>query len=282
MTLENRLSGVIVPVVTPFSNGRLAENELETVSAHLRKAGIDGEFYLGETGEFRFMTKEEKKRVIDFVSKLPKNGVKVIVGVGSEVLSDTIELSQYAEEKCIDAVVLPPLYHPLMDPVDLAGMLLRETRIPLVIYDNPGITWGRSIYTEDVATLVLNKDYGRRVIAIKDSSGNHIHLTDLTLTRDLLAPWLSVFQGSEEAFIDNPIVKINGIVPGSGNFDPELLVGIYRKISEKRINELEPDFRKLAGYHSAYRQNGNVQEIKKRLNAMDLISSSESRRILVG
>ena len=273
MTLDRKFKGVIVPVVTPFSDGELAEQDLRNVIAYLRRRGVTNEFYLGETGEFRYLSIEERKRVIDVAGELKTPEVKILVGTSDTSLKDTVQLTRYAKDKGADAAVIAPHYQVSYSALEYVRIVLEGVGLPLIIYNNPAITNGRGFAAADLASLAAtHKD---RILGIKDSSGDQNYLEDLIRVRNKLAPWLSVLQGSEEALVENPKAEVDGIFAGTANSDPRLFLSIFQRIQERDFEGLEDYFARLINYFPSYREFGVVPEIKRRLNGRGLITSPE-------
>jgi len=270
MGLEKKLSGIVVPVITPFNNDSIDLDGVANLTYYLKNSGVHGLFYLGETGEFRFLSFTDKKLVIDYAARQAFEK-KVIVGTTGRSFDETVELSEYAYKKGISSVVLATELFPdntaaKFVPDFVNAMKKRGVDNPqFVIYDNPEITRQSMVPRNDFQNLVMGK-YGKYVEGYKDSSSDNWHLKVLTEIRDSSAPWLSVMLGSENALIQNPWTKFDGLVSGTANYDPHLLVRIFEKIKRGvAYEELRPDFEELNAHLNSYTK-GTVPEIKRRVH----------------
>ena len=106
------LPRVVPAAVTPFSLGG-AELQLDFIPQHmayLEHRGADGLLTLGTNGEGVSLSMQERKDVIDAV--LTHRGrLQIFAGTGCAALPETVELSRYAIERGVDAVmIVPPFY----------------------------------------------------------------------------------------------------------------------------------------------------------------------------
>lgn len=276
---QKLIEGAINPVLTPFANCQLDEVGLEKTINYSIDHGVGNLFLLGHTGEFEHLPIETKRKVIDVAAQNRRKGI-VIVGTSGDNLRETVELSRYAEARGADAIVLAPGFKSLLPADEYVDFVLKNTSVPVVLYNNPEITEGKKIDLENLVRLIRNPVYNKRVVAMKDSSGDKGYLQDLIYFRDNLAPWLSVLQGSETALMQNPDAKVDGIVAGSANFNPPLIARLYGKLKgylagRVEYKELESEFAQLRVYAEAYARAGDILEIKRRAHDMGLIASRE-------
>ncbi|MBI2657937.1 dihydrodipicolinate synthase family protein [Candidatus Woesearchaeota archaeon] len=266
--LEERLSGVAVPVITPFLNSQIDANSMNRLVDYLVRAGVQGLFFLGHTGEFEHLSAAQKKQVMDITTRLEVGKSKVFIGTTGETIEETIELTKYARQKGANAVVISPQYNTAMTSFDYLKKVLDETSVPVILYNNPGITGGKYIDINDLRKLFENPRYKSRIIGIKDSSGNDKYFSELIDLRNKSHPRMAVFQGSESAMLNTPLIKdeqlrFDGIVPGSANYDPKLLINIYGRLKKGRM---PAGSGRLRDYITEYDRDGNpIAVIKKRL-----------------
>ena len=75
-------TGVIPPVVTPFNEDFSIDREsLTTQVRRMIDAGVDGLFALGSSAEVAFLTRENRRAVIETIVKAADGKVPVLVGV---------------------------------------------------------------------------------------------------------------------------------------------------------------------------------------------------------
>ena len=62
--MDNRFTGVIPPVVTPFTAaGEVDFDSLDKVVEHLIAGGVNGLFALGSSGEVAYLTDAQRDRI---------------------------------------------------------------------------------------------------------------------------------------------------------------------------------------------------------------------------
>lgn len=227
------LEGVFSPIITVFDeDGRLDFSGNEKVINNLIDNGVNGILFLGSTGEFFAMTKEERKEYIKFVIKTVHKRVPVLVGTGGSRVEEVIELTKFAEDEGADiAVVICPYYFQFNDQ-DLYkyyGEVASSVKIPILIYNFPDRT-GININPDLV--LRLARDY-KNIIGIKDTVNGIEHTRKLISTVKSEIKDFVVFSGSDEYFILNLMAGGNGIIGALTNIAPGLCVEFYKAYKAK-------------------------------------------------
>ncbi|WP_433045094.1 dihydrodipicolinate synthase family protein [Dactylosporangium sp. CS-033363] len=143
------LSGVFVPLVTPFSpNQGVNPVSLRTLAEDVLAEGAAGVVALGTTGEPATLTAEERKEVVAVLRDLP-----LIVGVGSNSTAATEAEVAALPAGVVAMVVVPPYTRP-----GEAGVLAHFRKItkaangPVIAYHVPYRT-GQALSTEALLEL---------------------------------------------------------------------------------------------------------------------------------
>jgi 4-hydroxy-tetrahydrodipicolinate synthase len=108
----------------------------------LSGAGVDSICVLGSTGNYAYLTRAERSRVVRLAVE-HAGGVPVFAGIGALRTRDAVLLAQDAQEAGASAVLLAPVsYHKLAaeEVFALYEAVDRSLAIPLCVYDNPEIT----------------------------------------------------------------------------------------------------------------------------------------------
>ena len=110
--MNNQVINYLTPAVTPLTpDGQLDLASCEKLYNHLIEGGVDGILILGSIGEFFGLTMAQKKELIAFAKKVVDGRVELIAGTTSMIFDEIVELSNYALEQGLDAVmVIPPYY----------------------------------------------------------------------------------------------------------------------------------------------------------------------------
>ena len=223
---QTRLSGVVPPVVTPLTaDHELDLAGLERVVEHLIRAGVDGLFVLGSTGEGAFLTDAERAQVIGAAVTATAGRVPVLAGVIDVATRRVIDHAHAAVRAGADAIVATVPFYGRASRREVAAhyrQIAGAVGAPLVAYDIPEFV-GAKLDADLLAELA----HAGVLAAVKDSSGDDGGLRRLLLaTREL--PEFSVLTGSEVAVDTALMMGADGVVPGLANVDPEGYVRLHR------------------------------------------------------
>ncbi|HOX57815.1 MAG TPA: dihydrodipicolinate synthase family protein [Verrucomicrobiota bacterium] len=201
----------ILPVVTPLTSDRqIDEAGIEKLIHHLVFLGATDIFAVGNAGEFRFLTNEQRLRALERFARKAQGKLRVFAGVTGDDAEETRRNYQEAGRLGVFAAVIMPLYF-LGSSEEIAPFVesLRSvpSGLPLVLYNNPARTQGQNISFEAVEALPFP------VVALKDSSGDLDRL-------DRYARALPVYQGQQRQFLEGYLHGARGTVGIIGHVSP--------------------------------------------------------------
>jgi 4-hydroxy-tetrahydrodipicolinate synthase len=219
-----QIRGIIPPVATPMqANEDLDLLRLRWFLDHLLSAGVHGLFVLGTNSEFYALDEREKQEVIATAVQHVRGRVPVFAGTGAESTRETVRLTRMAEREGADgvSVITPYFVHPSQQELmDHYRRVAESTRLPVVLYNNPGTCGGVKLDVDTVARLAQVPN----ILGIKDSSG------DLQNTNEYLRvvpDRFSVLQGRDTLIYQALLFGARGAVPATANVAPRLTVEIY-------------------------------------------------------
>ncbi|MCL4747457.1 MAG: dihydrodipicolinate synthase family protein [Burkholderiaceae bacterium] len=135
------LHGVFPYLVSPIDGeGRVDEAVLTRLVEDLIAAGVHGLTPLGSTGEFAYLDREQRARVVEVVVAAARGRVPVIAGVGSTSTRDAIAQVRSCAAAGADGILaILEAYFPIAESgvVDYFGAIAAETDLPVVLYTNP-------------------------------------------------------------------------------------------------------------------------------------------------
>src|ERR1044072_8208391 len=104
---------VLLPIITPFDEKvRVDEQMMRALVDFHIKAGVQGLFWLGSTGQGTALTIEERKQAAVIALDQAGSRVPVIIHVGTPDAQSTVELAEHAAAHKADAVaIVPPYYY---------------------------------------------------------------------------------------------------------------------------------------------------------------------------
>ncbi len=228
MTAPDRLSGVLCPVVTPFSEGLGPNPDSLVRQCRWLLSQNLGLAPFGTTSEGNSLSVEEKVELLDYLADTGIDPGKMMPGTGCSALSDTVKLTQHAVASgCAGCLMLPPFYYKDVSDDGLfasyAEVIERvgDENLHIYLYHIPPIAQvGLSI--DLIERLVTT--YPNTVVGIKDSSG------DWENTRAILErKWddFRVFAGSEKFLLRNMQHGGAGCISATANMNPAAIDRLY-------------------------------------------------------
>lgn len=186
------LSGLSAFPITPCDRNGLVDAEaLRKLVSRLCTAKVDSIGLLGSTGSYMYLSREERRRALALAIEETGGQTPVVVGVGALRTDDAIRLAQDAKTLGAAAGLLAAVsYTPLTEDEVFQhfSAVAHESRLPIVIYDNPGTTHFRFS-----PALLVRLAQVPGVVAIKNptdkSKDIEMHLTD---QRSVTPPGFSI------------------------------------------------------------------------------------------
>lgn len=178
--METKLSGMGVALVTPFRDDESVDYEaLTRLVDYQIKSGTDYLVVLGSTAESATLTEEEKDEIIDFVVGRVNGRLPIVRGVGGNDTRAVVEKLKNGNYQGIDAIlsVVPYYNKPSQEGIYQHYRAIAEaSKLPVILYNVPGRT-GVNMTAE--TTLRLAVDFPKKIVAIKEASGNINQMNDI-------------------------------------------------------------------------------------------------------
>ena len=163
-----KFEGVYPAMVTPLNkNLEIDENGLRYEVDFLIGSHVHGLVALGSSGEFPYLTVDEKKRVIDIVVEQTNGRIPVVVCTSSIGTDEVILLSRYAQERGADGIMINlPLYYPLTDEdvFNHYQAISKAVELPILLYDFPHLT-----HLDMSLELISRLSYLDNVVGVKET-----------------------------------------------------------------------------------------------------------------
>ena len=220
---NNLFRGVTTAMITPFfSDGTVDYDGLRRNTCHQIENGVTGLLPLGTTGESPTLSEDEKERIVRLVIEEARSttpDVKVMVGVGTNSTSKSIQNAKQAKTWGADALlVVTPYYNKPTQEGILAHFtaICQETDLPVVVYNIKGRT-GVNIETSTLKSMFSSND---QIIAVKEASGDIMQMTDVLAE----IPELAVYSGDDG--ITFPLICLGGqgVISVVSNLLPQQVV----------------------------------------------------------
>lgn len=222
------IRGVLLPIITPFDEKIRVDEQMmrQLVDFHV-KAGVQGLFVLGSTGQGPAMTLDERKQAAAIALDQAKARLPVVIHVGTADAGSTVELAEHAAAHKADAVaIVPPYYysdHTEFEIIAHYKAVAKAVPLPIFIYENPKYS-GISVAP---GFAVRMKEQVPTLKGIKVAYGQGALLEYVRLLPDV-----SVFTGNADLFGLVPF-GLAGMINPPTSFVPELCVELFNALDRK-------------------------------------------------
>jgi dihydrodipicolinate synthase/N-acetylneuraminate lyase len=222
------IRGVLLPIITPFDEKIRVDEQMlrQLVDFHV-KAGVQGLFVLGSTGQGPAMTTEERKQAAAIALDQAKSRLPVVIHVGTSDTGSTVELAEHAAAHGADAVaIVPPYYYSDHTEYEIMAhykAVHKAVPLPIYIYENPKYS-GISI---PPGFAVRMKEQVPALKGIKVAYGQGALLEYVRLLPDV-----SVFTGNADLFGLVPF-GLAGMINPPTSFVPELCVDLFNSLDRR-------------------------------------------------
>jgi len=205
MSAAQGLHGVFPYLVSPIdAAGAVNEAVLAKLCDDLIAQGVHGLTPLGSTGEFAYLSWEQKKRVVQVTVTAARGRVPVVAGVAATTIADaTAQAREMERLGCSGILAVLEAYFPLTDDGVYAYFkaIADAVSLPVVLYTNP------NFQRSDLSLPVIERlSAVENIVAIKDASTNTGRLLSI-LNR--VGDRLQLFSAS--AHIPAAVMLIGGV-----------------------------------------------------------------------
>ena len=233
------LKGICTPICTIFSdNGsRIDEVAQKKHLDRLLSAGVQVIAVCGGTGEFSFLTREERLMLTEMVAKHLGGRAKLIVHVSAVMTQETIEYAKHAEDQGADCLlVLPPYFEgPTLDGCyEHYEKVAQSVSTDVMAYNIP-VHSGIDV-TPEFAQKLMKID---NINYLKDSTGDFIRI------QQLVKAGVKVFNGADPLMLYGLMADSVGCFWGTSNAIPELAVRLYALCEEQQWEQAKALWNKI-------------------------------------
>ena len=223
--------GSIPALVTPFRNGRVAEDTFRELVEWQIDEGSNGLVPCGTTGEAATLSTDEHRRVVEIAVEVARGRVPVIAGCGSNNTAHAVELTRIAKQAGADAALhVPPYYNrPNQDGIYAHLSAVAEEDIPVILYNVPSRT------ITDISVETMGKlSRLPNVIGVKDASGN---VARVSAQRQACGEQFVQLSGNDDMALGFSAMGGKGCISVSANVAPRLCSQFQEAMREGRWDE---------------------------------------------
>jgi dihydrodipicolinate synthase/N-acetylneuraminate lyase len=235
--MADRITGIFAPNLVPLhDHGEINEPELRRFVDWLIERGVHGLFVNGSTGEFTRFTAEERRRIAHVVCEQAKGRVPVIAGTGEPNVRETLRACEtYLGYGARAVAVVSPFYFKLGQVAieayfrEIAG----HSPIDVLLYNIPAFASPMSLET------IRRLSELRRIVGIKESSGDIGFMLRLVAAVRRERPEFSVLTGSEAVLVPMLLFGVDGGTHSIANVVPEVLRHAFDAVRGGKVAEAE-------------------------------------------
>ena len=168
---DSDFHGVFPYLVSPIdSSGEVKAEVLARLCDDLIDAGVHGLTPLGSTGEFAYLSLQQRRRVVEIVVEATRQRVPVVAGVASTTIADAVsQAREYERIGCNGILAILEAYFPLSDDgvFSYFNAIAEAVSLPVVLYTNP------NFQRSDLSLPVIERlSHVPNIRYIKDASSN--------------------------------------------------------------------------------------------------------------
>lgn len=220
-------SGLWIPLVTPFDQGKVDHAALKRLVAHYCAKGIAGLVVCGSTGEAAALDEDEQLQTLHTVME-HADGLPLVMGLSGYHLGKTAARIKALGTLGLAGILLPaPSYiRPSQAGlIEWFSALADASTVPVILYDIPYRT-GSRLELETLLTLASHP----RILALKDCGG------DPAKTKALIADGrLQVLAGEDVNILATMAQGGRGAIAAAAHLHTERFVEVLRRI---RVGDL--------------------------------------------
>jgi 4-hydroxy-tetrahydrodipicolinate synthase len=223
MEAKTRFHGCYVATLTPFdAQDRLDEGVVQAHARWLVDHGAQGLCPAGTTGEFLYLSAEEKRRLVAATVAAVGGRVPVIAGVWALRVEESVMLAQAAQDAGADAVFLQtPIYYPAGDEVIAAtyAAVHEAVSLPVFAYNIPQYA------ANEISMACLERLLAEGVIVgVKDSTGKAERVGELVRRFGNTAV---IFAASDAFASEGRRLGADGFISAIANVAPALFAQLW-------------------------------------------------------
>jgi 4-hydroxy-tetrahydrodipicolinate synthase len=215
--------GIFPALVTPFDEHDRVDEAAYRELIRFVLPHVDGVVPCGTTGEFSYMTLEERMQAIEICIDEVAGRVPVVAGTGAMSTREAVELTAWAEGAgAAGALVVAPYFlKPNFNEVYDHFKAVNEVGLPIILYNIPQCA-GTHFKWWTAEGMALDFD---NVVGLKDSSGD---IPFLEAMFEKVKGSIGIFCGHDEVVQAALAAGADGAILASANLIPDVWQKIYR------------------------------------------------------
>jgi 4-hydroxy-tetrahydrodipicolinate synthase len=264
--------GVFLPVITPFTGGKVDIETYKKLLDYYLGKGIHGLVPLGTTGESPTIEEDEYNQIIEATIDVANSKVPIYVGVSGNSTRKVLDQIKNLNSYDITGYLVTSPYYNLPSQQGIFEhftQLADATDKQILIYNIPYRT-GRNVENETILRLSKISN----IVGIKDSSGIVSQSIELLRERDTQ---FAVFTGEDILFYLNIVSGGNGGILASAHLQTERFIRVWDAVQDIDLKTALAEWNQLTKMIPLLFTEPNPAPIKYILAKKGIIPSAELR-----
>ena len=227
MNKAEKYQGIIPAFYACYGeDGKVSKQRTRALARHMADKGVKGLYVCGSSGECIYLSKKERKNILETVMEEVGGKLTVIANVACNNTEDSRKLAAHAEALGVDAIAaIPPIYFHLPDHAvaqywnDISAA---APNTDFIIYNIPQLAGTR--LTVPLYRKMLENP---KVVGVKNSSEA---TQDIQMFKDAGGEGHVVFNGPDEQLVSGLAIGADGGIGGTYGVMPELYLAIYEAV----------------------------------------------------
>jgi 4-hydroxy-tetrahydrodipicolinate synthase len=217
------LRGSLVPLITPFRDGRIDESRFDDLLEWQIERGSHGVVIGGTTGEPAALSLDEREALVARAVRIARRRIPVVAGTGTSNLEETLRLTAAAKKAGADVVlvVVPYYTRPSQEGLYRYFRTVAESvDLPVILYNIPG----RTAVNLEASTIVRLARDVRNIVGVKEANKDFEHINRVF---HLVPKGFLVYSGIEMFCFSLLALGGAGHVSATGNVMPREVARLY-------------------------------------------------------
>ncbi len=224
MSLRQLLRGTGVALVTPFHpDGSIDYKSLESLINSVINGGVEYVVSLGTTGETPVLSKQEKREIIEFTTRVVAQRVPIIIGIGGFSTQAVIEEMQSLPlDSAVAILSASPYYNkPSQEGIYQHYKAIADAApLPILLYNVPGRT-GKNMTAATTLRLAKHPN----IAGVKEAAGDMMQA--MAILKDRPEDFL-VVSGDDGLCLPQILCGMDGVITVAGNAFPQAFSNMVR------------------------------------------------------
>ncbi len=227
MAATEKYQGIIPAFYACYDEeGKVSKQRTRELARHMADKGVKGLYVCGSSGECIYLSRKERKKILETVMEEVGGRLTVIAHVACNNTEDSLKLAAHAESLGVDAIAaIPPIYFHLPDHAvaqywnDISAA---APNTDFFIYNIPQLAGTR--LTVPLYRKMLENP---RVVGVKNSSES---AQDIQMFKDEGGEGRVVLNGPDEQLVSGLAIGADGGIGGTYGVMPELYLAIFNAV----------------------------------------------------